>query len=594
MNNCSVIMVSYHTGAVLFHAIARVLSQAGLAELIVVDNGNPPEVLERLRAMPQVKLITGHGNAGFAKGCNLGARHAAAEYVLLLNPDCLPQENAIAQLTAALAQPGAMMTGCLLQNADGTEQRGSRRQLLTPVTALSESFSLHRILRLKRLNEHETQTPQTTCEVPAISGACMCLRRADYEHLGGMDEGYFLHVEDLDFCWRVRHSGGKIFFVPEARVVHLLSTSDAAPPFIEWCKARGFMRYFHKHFADQYPTVLLWLADTGILIRFALKVMFPRRRDPQAASAGKKLLLLLAAKEKPATYDLRGKTIVLLGATSPLGAIITGQLLAAGAKVTAVSRQDYFPLPIENLAWLKADIGRPGFTLPGGAELLIHCAPLWTLPGALEALAKAGITRAVAFGSTSLFGKDSSPNAAEQKVVAELREAEALIAERCHIFGIAYTILRPTMIYGTGLDGNVSRIARTIRRFDWLPVLPPASGLRQPVHAEDLAHAAINALQSDAATDNAYNLSGGETLSYRAMAERIFRTMEKPVRIVPLPGLPLVLDAMGHLLHNSNVNGAMAERMNMDLAFPHDEAAQDFGYTPRTFLSGGMADLTGP
>jgi len=278
MTGCSVIMVSYHTGAVLFQAIEHVLAQKNLSELIVVDNGNPPDVLARLRALP-VRLVSGHGNIGFAGGCNLGASYATAEYILLLNPDCLPEQDALVHLKAALeANPDAMMAGGLLLNPNGTEQRGGRRQLLTPQTALSEALGLYRFTGAARLNNNETPTPQQICEVPAISGACMFLRREDYLKLGGMDEGYFLHVEDMDLCWRVHAAGEKILFVPEARVVHLLSTSEAPAPFIEWCKAKGFMRYFHKYFSHGAWCLLLLPLYAAILLRAALRMLAPRRK----------------------------------------------------------------------------------------------------------------------------------------------------------------------------------------------------------------------------------------------------------------------------------------------------------------------------
>jgi GT2 family glycosyltransferase len=113
--------------------------------------------------------------------------------------------------------------------------------------------------------------PAETHAVPAISGAFMALRRADYARLGGLDEGYFLHVEDLDFCKRVHDAGGTIVCVPSVRVTHALSTSDVSSCFVERCKARGFLRYFRKHFARNTNPLLLWGVYTGILARCALR-----------------------------------------------------------------------------------------------------------------------------------------------------------------------------------------------------------------------------------------------------------------------------------------------------------------------------------
>ncbi len=272
----SVVMVSYRTGPVLFDAIDAVLGQADLAELIVADNGNPPAVLaelgRRAERDPRLRIISGHGNVGFAAGCNLAARAAGGTWLLLLNPDCLLPPDGLSRLIAeAASRPRPWLMGPRLANPDGSEQRGSRRELLTPWTALVEVLRLDRLAPLKRLNRHRSAITLETAPVPAISGACMFLPLADYRAIGGMDEGYFLHVEDLDFCYRFRQAGGEIYHVPSVSVTHLLSTSQASPWRVEWSKAKGFIRYFRTHFRPTSSPVLLALVEAGILARFAVR-----------------------------------------------------------------------------------------------------------------------------------------------------------------------------------------------------------------------------------------------------------------------------------------------------------------------------------
>lgn len=270
MVSCSVVIVSYHTGPVLFDTIARALAQESLAEVIVVDNGNPPEALARLKSAaesePQLKVISGHGNIGFARGCNLGAKQSTGDFLLLLNPDSLLPPGALKQTISALeTHPNATLAGCQLINPDGTPQRGSRRQLLTPRTMLES-------LGLARFNLHKNDIPSETISVPAISGAFMCIRRRDYEKLGGMDEDYFLHVEDLDLCYRIHQAGGEVIFVPQVVVTHLLSTSDAPSSFVERCKARSFVTYFRKHFSRALPPGGMLLLTAAIHTRCWLKI----------------------------------------------------------------------------------------------------------------------------------------------------------------------------------------------------------------------------------------------------------------------------------------------------------------------------------
>jgi len=104
--------------------------------------------------------------------------------------------------------------------------------------------------------------------MPVVSGACMLLPLAPYRRLGGMDEGYFLHLEDVDFCLRFGAAGGGVYFCPRPAVTHLKSTSDASPLRVEWHKTRGFLRYFHRHFRGRYPPGVLPLVDLLILLRY--------------------------------------------------------------------------------------------------------------------------------------------------------------------------------------------------------------------------------------------------------------------------------------------------------------------------------------
>lgn len=273
---CSVVMVSYYTGEILFAAIRLALMQRGLQELIVVSNGNPPEHEARLTQLqteyPQFKLISGHGNIGFAAACNLGAQHAVGGYLLLLNPDVMLAQDALYKTMRALqANSQAMLAGCHLLNPDGTTQRGCIRNLLTPQTALAEIMIVPRFFGVRRLNRHQQPLPQTAQAVPAVSGAFMMLRLSDYALLGGMDPGYFLHVEDLDLCWRVIHAGREVLFVPEVRLVHLLSTSDVPGRFIERCKTDGFKYYFARHFGDHLPSPCLSILNGLIEFRYGIR-----------------------------------------------------------------------------------------------------------------------------------------------------------------------------------------------------------------------------------------------------------------------------------------------------------------------------------
>jgi GT2 family glycosyltransferase len=286
MKTVSVIMVSFNTGPVLFRSIEAALLQENLHELIIVDNGNSREVRARLKIWTEndarVMLVTGHGNVGFAVGCNLGAAKATGYYLLLLNPDCVAPTGAFSTVISAMeARPEAWLAGCRILNPDGSEQAGSRRNLLTPSVAFVENFRLYHLLPqrsgktyyFKRMNVHAEEKTEEPAFVPAISGAFMMIARERYYRLGGLDEEYFFHVEDLDFCYQVHEKGGKILFVPEVAPVHYRSTSQVSDIFVEYYKARGFTRYFHKRFKGKYFKGFLELMTAAIYARFLFRAV---------------------------------------------------------------------------------------------------------------------------------------------------------------------------------------------------------------------------------------------------------------------------------------------------------------------------------
>ena len=283
----SAIVVSYFTGPVLVRAIEALRAQPEISEIILVDNGNfKGDIDAALKdASPLVKHLSGHGNIGFAAGCNKGASVASGDYLLIINPDAVVGEGAVAQLLSAgevLARPWLM--GAKLVGPDGVEQQGSRRRVLTPWRAFVEATRIYKLAPnhpyFQRFNLHTEDCPADVVTVPTISGAAMFLSRGDYDAIGGMDERYFLHVEDVDFCLRFAAAGGKIYFNPKVAVTHYKGSSRANPVRIEARKTAGIVRYFHTHFERAYPKPFLWLVDGGLWLNFGL--LFVRRAFAKA------------------------------------------------------------------------------------------------------------------------------------------------------------------------------------------------------------------------------------------------------------------------------------------------------------------------
>ncbi len=279
-SSVSTVTVTYWTGDVLDRCIASLRRQA-VDEIILIDNGNPSDVSEKLDLLPQqdsrIKIFRPEKNTGFAAGCNLGAKQASGQFLAMVNPDCVLAPDTIARvLRVARRNSTNWLCGGRLQNPDGSEQRGSRRETLTPWRATVELLRLDRIAPnhpyFRRFHQFEEDPLVGITEVPTISGAFMFVRKHAYEQLGGMDEAFFIHFDDADLCMRVWKKGGRVLFCSNIPILHYKSSSDVSQTFVEWHKAKGLGYFFRKHFGDTYPkwflsivSALVWLRFTAIL-----------------------------------------------------------------------------------------------------------------------------------------------------------------------------------------------------------------------------------------------------------------------------------------------------------------------------------------
>jgi len=280
------------------------------------------------------------------------------------------------------------------------------------------------------------------------------------------------------------------------------------------------------------------------------------------------------------------QTVALLGATSLVGDFLLPLLVQEGRRVIAYSRRTP-DRTIPGVEWRHIDPLTP-IGIPG-EDTVVHywccLAPIWALTNHFGLLEKHNAKRVVALSSTSRFTKSDSSDPAEQAVAQHLAHGEARFREWAEASGVDWTILRPTLIYGRGRDKNIAEIARFIRRFGFFPLLGKGTGLRQPIHADDVAGACLSAMKSPAAVKQAYNISGGETLCYREMVHRVFLAVHRRTRMVsiPLTVLRLALICLHLLPRYRHWSIAMAERMNRDQVFEHSEAERDFRFFPRSF-----------
>ena len=285
MARIAVVIVAHDSGPLLARCMTHALADAACAELIVVDNASGDGSLAAARALRDTRIrIEAMGrNAGFAVACNRGAAISSAPWLLFLNPDALVARDTLSRLLQIAAADASLgLLGADVRDASGGREAAARRRdptlarmLATQVARLSGSASwAARGLELAPRDE-------PLSEVDAVSGALMLMPRALFDRIGGFDEGFFLHAEDLDLCRRVRAAGHRVAVANQLPVTHVQGSSSRARPwFVLWHKHRSLWRYFAKHDGVRAWTprgLALWMLLSARLVALGLAGVVRRR-----------------------------------------------------------------------------------------------------------------------------------------------------------------------------------------------------------------------------------------------------------------------------------------------------------------------------
>ncbi|HEY4611363.1 MAG TPA: glycosyltransferase family 2 protein, partial [Bacteroidota bacterium] len=272
----SVIIVNYNVREFLDHSLTSIRkAMKGIrGEILVVDNASDDGSVQMVqRRYPDVALIANKINLGFAKANNLALEKARGNYLLLINPDTVVQEDTFrAMIQFFEDHPDAGLAGCKILNPDGTFQLACRRSFPTPWVAFTKIVGLSSLFPKTKLFGRYNLTyldPDTIYEVDALSGSFMMLRRDVYERVGGLDEDFFMYGEDLDWCYRVQQAGWKIFYVPTTRIIHYKGESTKRSSIDEIKTFYEAMYLFvQKHFRSS--VLLFVLLQFGIFLSSTL------------------------------------------------------------------------------------------------------------------------------------------------------------------------------------------------------------------------------------------------------------------------------------------------------------------------------------
>ncbi|MBX3713554.1 MAG: glycosyltransferase family 2 protein [Lysobacter sp.] len=271
----AVVVVTYRSAETIADCLQRLRAAGGVVEIRVVDNGSDDGTLDLVQRIAlqdaRLRFIANPDNPGFAVACNQGARDSEAPWLAFVNPDGLVEPDTFLRLHAHATEAGRKGADSVLLGADLVDEQGVRdgaaRRRDPDFAAMLRNPAARRL-------DIPADPAAPLQVVPAISGAVMFMPRALFERIGGFDEGYRLHAEDLDLCRRAREAGALVAVANDVPVVHVRGVSSRSRPwFVEWHKHRGLARYFLRFEAPHRSRRLCLLVLATIWARFPLAAL---------------------------------------------------------------------------------------------------------------------------------------------------------------------------------------------------------------------------------------------------------------------------------------------------------------------------------
>ena len=277
----SIIIVNYNTKKLTLECIQSIYNSNMLYqfEIFVVDNHSSDGSVHAIReAFPSVKVIENEENVGFSKANNQAILESKGRYILLLNSDTIVLENTISYSIDFMNRDKSIgATGCKVALPDGTLDKACHRGFPTPeasfyyLTGLAKKFPNN-----PRFNSYHKGylNMDETHEIDCLVGAYMMVRRETIDQVGMLDETFFMYGEDIDWCYRIKEAGWKIYYTPKVTITHYKGASSRKKPFKIVYEFHRAMFLFHKmHFAKKYNFIVNGLVYLGISLKLSLSML---------------------------------------------------------------------------------------------------------------------------------------------------------------------------------------------------------------------------------------------------------------------------------------------------------------------------------
>lgn len=274
----SILIVNYNTRELTLDALRSVYrSQTKYTfEVILIDNHSTDGSVEAIKEeFPQVKIIENQENVGFAKANNQGIRRAAGRYILLLNSDTIIQPDTLEIMLRFMDQhPNIGASGCKVVLPDGSLDKACRRGFPTPSASFYYAFGLAKLFpHVPKFNQYQLSylDPDDDYPVDCLVGAFMLVRREVIDHVGMLDEDFFMYGEDVDWCYRIKKAGWEIYYYPKTSIIHYKGAGKKRKSRKVVYEFHRAMILFHrKHYQKSYSWLVNGLVYAGVGLKFLL------------------------------------------------------------------------------------------------------------------------------------------------------------------------------------------------------------------------------------------------------------------------------------------------------------------------------------
>ncbi len=590
MEKVSVIFVNYNSGRFLAESVLNLKSLSDDLEILVIDNGSSDGSADFLRGDSHVNLICVGENVGFGSAANIGARIAAGKYLLFLNPDAFPLPGTIAKMASHLdLASGCGACGAFIVDFQGREQNGGRRCDPNLVRSLGKVVSsMFSRLRLPTFDLTLDPLPTLPIPIDAVSGSCMMVRAKVHQKIGGFDEAFFLHFEDLDYCRRTRDAGWVVDFLPTAPTFHYQGGSVGVPRMVMAKHKQASLRRYLRKFSRSTPIVLnLQMSILLICERVGLLMFWISRKirsESDGLTSGIAQSWRLICGDQP--------VVLIMGGRSEIGVPLCGRLNAAGLAVVSVSRcktrvVDFPGTSVVHPDLFKRNLVANRLNIIG----IVSLCPIWELQAYEQSFATLGCDRIpwIVFSSTSILTRESEISGDSSGTVARLKFGEEWLMSQRRLSGSRTLVVRPTVVYGGKYNNNINLIKQLSRYTRLSPQLNFALGSRCPVHADDLAEWIVALLQKYTGDRDAglttTEVQGGEVLAFKEMVSRTSRSSGLTIRAINLSRsmFSFALGLVGRIPFLPKTPPKLVERLEHDFVFDNREAQAQAPISMRFF-----------